>query len=356
MLRDQYGQLILNVATRGGHFSDTTSPGVKSYLVLLISLANYAGLIAMLCLIEWIVLSNNTTQGTTTQGTTTQGSSVTIKPELWLSVTLFVIQSILLSVVLIISLSIKRDSNIDPSDEEAEDRLEGTTTDNPDLIFGTAASFMYLICGIGLSFMVIYIPDAPVMCVSIINVGFNVAWSQLSLMITQAEHHNKWSRFRLSQSVKLVFVKIAFVCTVYALMGVFRSYELENIAFSLTITIAAEGIIVKLVIDLLLPRILRRYSVRFDNFRSFVLTEEILSLTYRHFLIIICALTFPLAGLIGLAVNIIHLIVDWIRIKHFRTNGSYIRETIALPFGIPFSIIIIASLLVYPMGFLWKWV
>jgi hypothetical protein len=136
MIRDEYGVVVRlpDNSTRGGLFSDVTSPGIKSYQMLLIILINFNGIIAMMCCINWIITAQKH-----------PNTDVSFIPPLWLSVFVCAGQFVLVlisTLLLLLRVGISPDINITPDLAEREDMIVGESPGSRDIYFGVAASFM----------------------------------------------------------------------------------------------------------------------------------------------------------------------------------------------------------------------
>ena len=189
----------------------------------------------------------------------------------------------------------------------------------------------------------------------------NVLWDHISYVVTNYEKWKTWSSFRMSHALKLILFKIASTTIMYTLIpfvlnGV-GECVIPSSATNFLIIVVVDTFLVMILLQTFGPIFLRFFLRKcFDKqlkLPEFNVSEHLLQLVYRQFILYIGFIIFPLIGLFGLISVCLQYGVDMIQLTKLTQDTHYIQQPIGV-FLLLFSIVAsTAALITYPNGALW---
>jgi hypothetical protein len=202
--------------------------------------------------------------------------------------------------------------------------------------------------------------------VSVSFIVCNMVWNYFSVWITQLENHKRWGTFRFSRSLKITLYKILSATILYLLIALVLTVPpsnqclLQNSGINFLFTIVIDGLIIVFV-ETLAPILYRKAKIKWwaadeedESIKpDFDISEEILQVVYRHFILYLGLMIAPIIGLLGIIVNGIQFYIDRYRIFRVCKKPQYISTklgTVMLMFVI---INVLAVTITYPNGYLW---
>lgn len=193
--------------------------------------------------------------------------------------------------------------------------------------------------------------------VSLSFVLSTTVWDILSYKVTYFERCKTWSHFRMSQALKLIIFKVCAATVMYTLVPFVlttttTSCILQSSATNYFIVLTIDTFIVMVFVKMLAPIIIRRITGR-KELPEFNVSDHLLQLIYRQFIIYIGFIIFPLIGILGLVAIILQFIIDRIELLRLCQDPQIIRDHIG-NFLLAFCLIsAMAAFVTYPNGALW---
>lgn len=202
--------------------------------------------------------------------------------------------------------------------------------------------------------------------VSLSFVISNLLWNYFSQKVTEKENYKRWTHFRISRSLKLILFKILSATILYTLIATVlieppnNNCSIQNSATNFLTTVLIDALLLTLV-DTFVPLLGRRLKMWWYQLESddpslsieFNVSEDLLQIMYRQFIICIAILVFPLVGIFACLVNLLQYGIDKYRLLRICKDPQYIEEKLGLAMFIFIVINMIASTITYPNGALW---
>lgn len=205
--------------------------------------------------------------------------------------------------------------------------------------------------------------------VTIVFVVSNLIWNSLSYVLTTYENNQRWSHFRISQSLKLIMFKIITTTVLYTLMAIVLSQSKETCLmqssgtnfFFIVLFDAISTLFLAEIIAPLLNRWIRSRCLAWgcsccnnsNTEPEFTISQELLQTMYRQFIVCIGFIVFPLIGSFAFIISLLQYPVDKIKLIYVCKDPQYIQEFLG-PFLLIYSAVIAtAVLLTFPNGILW---
>lgn len=200
--------------------------------------------------------------------------------------------------------------------------------------------------------------------VSLSFVICNAVWDKVSFFVTQREHNRTWFRFRLSQALKLIVFKVATATVLYAMIATLlpsgSGCLMQNSGINFVVSIFIDIILITVVLQTCIPTLWSYYlSKRSDpnpKRTEFDLSEQLLLLLYRQFLLYISVLVVPPIGVLGLIALCIQYPLDKWKLTTLCKQYSpprLMQESPGLWLLSFMLFITLAAFLTYPNGALW---
>lgn len=188
-------------------------------------------------------------------------------------------------------------------------------------------------------------------------------WDTLSYTVTECERCKTWGAFRMSQAVKLIGFKIFASMVMYVLIPFVlvtpqsANCIIESAGTNFFVIVMIDTFLVMIFVNSLLPVIIRRGVRHFFGkemaLPEFNVSDHLLQLIYRQFIIYVGFIVFPLIGVLGLFAICLQYFVDKVQLLHLCQDTHYVREHPGI-FLLGFSLFAAATATVaYPNGALW---
>lgn len=199
-----------------------------------------------------------------------------------------------------------------------------------------------------------------------VSLGFvvcNTIWDKVAFYVTERERNATWFRFRLSQALKLVVFKVLSTTVLYALIATLLAPTpgclMQSSGTNFVVTIFIDILLITVVLQTCIPALWyyclsrRRQQVQRMEFD---LSEQLLLVLYRQFIIYLSVFVMPTSGILGLVALSVQYPLDKLKLtkicaQHVPTRQMQEEPGLWLLFFMFF--ITVAATLTYPNGALW---
>jgi hypothetical protein len=221
----------------------------------------------------------------------------------------------------------------------------------------------------------------------LVALGFslcNLIWDHASFRLTQVEYNHTWFHFRVSHAIKLILFKLILGTVLFTLTAIVfqtppdtipqdnapnntsaneggHASYLQESGINLFLSICVDIFVITCFVQNLAPILIRRIRIRWCGAREdnaslkpvFDISEELLAMLYRQFLLYLALMVVPLSGVLGIVGVLLQYFLVKFRLLYVCQPTQYIQEDLRwFLFGIC-SLIALAATLSYPNGIIW---
>ena len=196
---------------------------------------------------------------------------------------------------------------------------------------------------------------------SFIFVLCNAIWKYMSIKLTDLENNPTWSKYRISQSLKLIIFKLVSAIMLFILISVILNPLNDcmdtQYATNFFFIVVIDAFVINFIVEICVPLVGRsiRKCLNCDEKEKpeFNISEELQQLFYRQFILNLGFIVFPMLSGVGFVGMLCQYVFDRIKLKYVCSDPHYVDNSFLLFFVISSVILAFLTLIAFPNGFLW---
>ena len=196
---------------------------------------------------------------------------------------------------------------------------------------------------------------------SFIFVLCNNIWKYISFKLTDLENNSTWSKYRISQSLKLIIFKLVSSIVLFVLISVILNPLNDcmdtQYATNFMFIVVIDAFFINFVVEICFPLIGRaiRKCLNCEEKEKpeFNISEELQQLFYRQFILNLAFIVFPMISVVGFVGMLFQYLFDRIKLKYVCSDPHYVDNSFLVFFVISSIVMGFLTLIAFPNGFMW---